>query len=447
MVAPLHSERNDERSSQVDSKKLSLLSRLRSTLGKDALTRFLRKERPVQSPAGRLPQELAEFIIDHLWYHLDSLLACCLTCRAWVEPSRYHLFYRRRLIYEHQYKSLATLRRYGLIDYIRRIELDLPPSTLMGKYLKDMGPTPSLRALALTEFTIFRSPESTKLAQATASLVTLELINPLGASTDILRFICLFPNLDNLSVVKHSERSATPLPRPKTSPSFRGVLTLKHMDCPGGRGFVRELLKVRGGLRFHKLVLKCNEGVEPLIPACSRTLRTLFYQPRKSGESVVADGVLWTSADVAPEVNLDFYDLSKHLLLEKIETVVCSKTSIVPPTYLNHLTSKISSPNFRDLVITTHDHDFHGLASTLPATAGRVTHNLKVGVPETSKRKVTFNIEDPLWSSRDRDELVREISPVILEESESVVVVQRRNSGRVGVCYDQSGVDPMVFIG
>ena len=79
-----------------------------------------------------------------------------------------------------------------------------------------------------------------------------------------------------------------------------------------------------------------------------------------------------------------------------------------------------------------------------------VTHNLltrKAGVQETSRRKVTFNIEDPLWSSRDRDELIREICPVILEESEAVVVVQRRNSGRVGVCYDQSGVDSMVFIG
>ena len=163
-----------------------------------------------------------------------------------------------------------------------------------------------------------------------------------------------------------------------------------------------------------------------------------------------ADDVISTSTDVAPEVDLDLYDLSKHLSLEKIETVICSKTSIVPPTYLSHLTSKLSSPNFRDLVITTHDHDFHGLASSLPATAGSITHNLltrKDGVPETTRRKVTFNIEDPLWSSRNRDELIREICPVILEESEAVVVVQRRNSGRVGVCYDQSGVDPMVFIG
>ena len=60
---------------------------------------------------------------------------------------------------------------------------------------------------------------------------------------------------------------------------------------------------------------------------------------------------------------------------------------------------------------------------------------------------MTFYIEDPLWGSRDREQLVREVCPTILEESEAVAVLQRRNLGRVGVCHDQSGVDPMVYIG
>jgi len=136
--------------------------------------------------------------------------------------------------------------------------------------------------------------------------------------------------------------------------------------------------------------------------------------------------------------DLDFYDLCKHSLLEKIETDVCSRTSIVPPTYLHHLTSRISSLNFRDLIISTHDHDFHDLASMLSATAEEVAHNLLVlrnGVSGANgtRAKVTFNIEDPLWSSRDREQLVREICPVVLEESEVVTVVQKRHLGWVGV--------------
>ena len=277
----------NEQHAQVDSKKVSFLSRLKSTLDKDIRTKPPQKKQPIQPPAGRLPQELAEYIIDHLWYHFNSLLACCLTCRAWLEPSRYHLFYRRRLIYEHQYKSLTNLRRYGLVEYIRRIELDLLPpfnnKSPTFRYLKDMGPATSLRALALTEYNVFDFSESKKLAQATSSLVTLELVNPEGTSGDVLQFICLFPNLDNLSVVRYSKTWAKSALHHGTSPSFRGVLTLKHMDCGGEDGFVQGLLKVPGGLRFHKLDLKCTEGAEPLIRACSRTLRTLFYQPRKSG--------------------------------------------------------------------------------------------------------------------------------------------------------------------
>lgn len=264
----LHSRGHDnERGAQEDDlKKLSLLSKLKVTFEKDFLTKLFQKKQRVQSPVGSsLPQELAEFIIDHLWYHIDSLLACCLTCRAWVEPSRYHLFYRRRLIYEHQYKSLKTLRRYGLIDYLRRIELDfIPPygeKSPTFQYIKDMGPATSLRALTLTEYHMVNTPGSTGLAQATGSLVTLELINPAGISTDILRFICLFPNLDNLSVANHSEQGTNRVVRDETSPSFRGVLTLKNMNCSGKGGFVDGLIRVPGGLRFQKLVLKCNEGV------------------------------------------------------------------------------------------------------------------------------------------------------------------------------------------
>jgi len=156
---------------------------------------------------------------------------------------------------------------------------------------------------------------------------------------------------------------------------------------------------------------------------------------------------VWPPAKIALEViiDLDLYDLSSHHLLEKIETVVCSEISIVPPTYLHHLTSRISSFNFRDLIITTHDHNSSDLASISATTAEKVAHNLltrRNGVPGAcgTRTKVTFNIEDPLWSSCDRKQLVREVCPNILEGSEVVAVLQRSNLGQVGVCHDRSRV-------
>ncbi|KAF9526870.1 hypothetical protein CPB83DRAFT_857133 [Crepidotus variabilis] len=40
----------------------------------------------------RLPQELTDHIIDHLYDDSASLRSCALVCHSWLPPSRYHLF-------------------------------------------------------------------------------------------------------------------------------------------------------------------------------------------------------------------------------------------------------------------------------------------------------------------------------------------------------------------
>ena len=49
------------------------------------------------SPNIRLPPELCDQVIDHLWNDLDALRACSLTCNDWLPSSRYHLFRNVRL--------------------------------------------------------------------------------------------------------------------------------------------------------------------------------------------------------------------------------------------------------------------------------------------------------------------------------------------------------------
>jgi len=144
------------------------------------------------------------------------------------------------------------------------------------------------------------------------------------------------------------------------------------------------------------------------------------------------------------------YGLSKHLSLERIDADICSKTSIIPPTYLDHLTSKIYSLKFCDVVVITHD--YYDIVPTLPVTAETVTRNLLAqgeGIPGTRgmPARVAPNIEDPQRVIRVWEELAQDIFPVVSEEPEAVVVVQRRGSDRVSVCYDQLGADPMVLIG
>ena len=145
-----------------------------------------------------------------------------------------------------------------------------------------MGPPTSLRPRP-HRHNISNSPGSATLVSAATSLVTLEPVNPGGTSTGILRFVCPFPNLGELSVARHSESSARSAPHYETSRNFCGVLTHEYTDFSRDGRFVQGLLKVPGGLRSQKLVLKFGDRAEPLIPACSQTLRTLFYQPRRSG--------------------------------------------------------------------------------------------------------------------------------------------------------------------
>ncbi|KAM5532934.1 hypothetical protein V8D89_013400 [Ganoderma adspersum] len=49
------------------------------------------------SPHIRLPPELCDQAIDHLWNDPDTLRACSLTCKDWLPSSRYHLFRNVRL--------------------------------------------------------------------------------------------------------------------------------------------------------------------------------------------------------------------------------------------------------------------------------------------------------------------------------------------------------------
>src|ERR1700722_9094745 len=43
------------------------------------------------------PPELIEYTIDYLHDSPSTLRACACVCRAWVAPSRFHLFYRREI--------------------------------------------------------------------------------------------------------------------------------------------------------------------------------------------------------------------------------------------------------------------------------------------------------------------------------------------------------------
>ncbi|TBU35415.1 hypothetical protein BD311DRAFT_1947 [Dichomitus squalens] len=73
----------------------------------------------------RLPPELCDQTIDHLWDDLESLRACSLTCKDWLPGSRYHLFRNVRLRHSDdvtRFRALLTSSP-GIAPCVRKLSL------------------------------------------------------------------------------------------------------------------------------------------------------------------------------------------------------------------------------------------------------------------------------------------------------------------------------------
>ena len=74
----------------------------------------------------RLPQELAEMVIDELGrdYQRPALAACSLTCRAWLHRCRIHIHSAVRLDPQSHLENLSKLYDGPLAEYVRSLSID-----------------------------------------------------------------------------------------------------------------------------------------------------------------------------------------------------------------------------------------------------------------------------------------------------------------------------------
>ncbi|KAL4246431.1 hypothetical protein ABKN59_009645 [Abortiporus biennis] len=80
---------------------------------------------------GRLPQEVNNYIIDHLWRHRHTLRACSLVCRAWKGRSQSHIhrsvtFMCARFDIKPELYSSPDVARH--VRIVKAIMLPLPPA-------------------------------------------------------------------------------------------------------------------------------------------------------------------------------------------------------------------------------------------------------------------------------------------------------------------------------
>jgi len=108
-----------------------------------------------------------------------------------------------------------------------------------------------------------------------SSLRSLALRTPRGSHQQLLHFLGLFPNIDDLKLIYYyvSESSPSdPALVPQSAPSLRGRLRLISFD---GEVFLRALSELSGGLRFRYVELLYAKGARFLLNTCANTLEAL----------------------------------------------------------------------------------------------------------------------------------------------------------------------------
>ncbi|EIW51809.1 uncharacterized protein TRAVEDRAFT_136855 [Trametes versicolor FP-101664 SS1] len=79
----------------------------------------------------KLPQELVDQAIDHLWNDRDSLSACSLACQAWLPSARTHLFRDQRLTGAKDCARFEALLESAsaIAHYVQKLSISEPMST------------------------------------------------------------------------------------------------------------------------------------------------------------------------------------------------------------------------------------------------------------------------------------------------------------------------------
>jgi hypothetical protein len=201
--------------------------------------------------AADAPPELIYMIMDHLHADPRSLAVCSTVCRAWLPPTRYHLFSTVRISPPTANGFLELLQSSNItfLPYIRRLEIDqigydrTSPSLWMSAtaLMPYLTPLVAVRSLQLRN--IYRG----QIGEASHTRVTI-FASTLGNikqlevqkvdfkdSTHLINFLCDFRLLERLSLEVHLLDNEAPQysGRRRISSTLRSLRLVIDAEGPG----------------------------------------------------------------------------------------------------------------------------------------------------------------------------------------------------------------------
>lgn len=295
---------------------------------------------PRSSPIARLPQELVEIIISYFIHDTKTLLACSTTCYAWYIAVVPHLHYNLTtdnwllLAREERYRWPTPLQRsykLGLLPLVKRFRIRLnyspfskfSPDWLNKRNLRYFTALTNLQELGIDDLQLsdFMPNIQHIFGHFAPTLRFLALRQPEGTCREILYFIGLFPNLQDLKLcyslpLKEEDGEDNPALVPLSTPPLRGRLTL---TCFTRDSLVKGMITSFGGLRFRSMDLFRVTCAQLLLDSCAETLETIRLYPtdpcgeffeRKSGEKELNS---WIDRSEYRGCTPEFQPLAEHV--------------------------------------------------------------------------------------------------------------------------------------
>jgi len=231
-------------------------------------------------------------IIVHLIHDTPTLKACAATCFSWYNvatPHLHHTLTLRQWSPDTSHKRLnplASLDKFGLLPFVKRVQFEkelfavpwVIPATFDCQSMRYFCALENVQELAIADldFSKFPAGLGDYFGRFSHSLRSVTLSGPRGTRRQLLNFLILFPQLDDIEISHYHSKAETheelDTRSTLTRGGLRGRLTLVEF---GEEGLLEDIAAAFGGMRFTSMDLENVRGMRLLLGACADTLETL----------------------------------------------------------------------------------------------------------------------------------------------------------------------------
>ena len=336
-------------------------------------------ERP--SPATRLPFEVIEIIIAHI-YDKRSLRSCTRTCRSWYIVALAHLHHTLIVDVDSRDRKCRWLNpichmdTLGLLPLVRRFcvrrgransRVEISPSLLNYSLLPQFSAFANVRELEIDYLDIHSFPLRRYFGHFPSTVQSLILREPMGSWWHTIYFIGLFRHLqdlhllyDNTNLQLEWEPARDSALVPLFVSPLQGWLKIKNF---GRVDILKELIDLFGGIRFRHVLLFNVSGTRLLLNSCAKTLQTVVLFPSDPyGEQLSLKFSPTLAKDLAARYYLQDFDLSQNKSLQSLQipasSIDCALAGGAASRFLEHVLSTIKSSAFLHVTVIYWDSDF-----------------------------------------------------------------------------------------